>query len=182
MYFAVFCLQVGHEAVPGRYLIPSASFHSWACGSASKRGLGCKTGGYSAKLAHLPGYGVTPILGQNPPHNNIIPPPTPAVYWPYHICWAWYWITTKRFQVIQFQMLNCMHALVALGDRFWLFIQTLNNDKRSFNSIFNSKTKSNYSFKNKIKLFIQRIYSFKKNIKLCIQRVDSFNLEKAIQN
>ena len=38
-------------------------------------------------------------------------------------------------------------AGVALGDRFWLFIQTLNIDKKPFNSIFNSKTKSNYSFK-----------------------------------
>ena len=86
MYFAVFLPPgwgaIGCEAVPGRYPIPSASssFHSWACGSATKRGLGCKTGGYSAKLAHLPGYGVTPILGHSPPHNNIIPPPTPAVY------------------------------------------------------------------------------------------------------
>ena len=60
--------------------LPPSSFHSWACGSGTKRGLGCKTGGYSAKLAHLPGYGLTPILGHSPPHNNIIPPPTPAVY------------------------------------------------------------------------------------------------------
>ena len=36
---------------------------------------------------------------------------------------------------------------VALGDRFRLFIQTLNNAKKPFNSIFNSKTRSNYSFK-----------------------------------
>ena len=36
---------------------------------------------------------------------------------------------------------------LALGDRFWLFIQTLNNDKKPFNSIFNWKRKSNYSFK-----------------------------------
>ena len=40
---------------------------------------------------------------------------------------------TQRYCVMQ----------VALGDRFWLFIQTLNNDKKPFNSIFNSKTKSN---------------------------------------
>ena len=37
--------------------------------------------------------------------------------------------------------------VIALGDRFWLFIQTLNNAQKSFNSIFNSKTRSNYSFK-----------------------------------
>ena len=36
---------------------------------------------------------------------------------------------------------------VALGDRFGLFIQTLNNAKKSFNSIFNSKENSKYSFK-----------------------------------
>ena len=39
------------------------------------------------------------------------------------------------------------HTDVALGDRFGLFIQTLNYDKKPFNSIFNSKTKSNHSFK-----------------------------------
>ena len=36
---------------------------------------------------------------------------------------------------------------LALGDRFWLFIQTLNSAKISFNSIFNSKENSKYSFK-----------------------------------
>ena len=45
---------------------------------------------------------------------------------------------------------------LVLGDRFWWFIQTLNNAKKPFSSIFNSKTKSNYSFKefihSKIKL------------------------------
>ena len=68
---------------------------------------------------------------------------------------------------------------VALGDRFWLFIQTLNKDKKSFNSIFDSKIQiihSKNSFipkKSKIihsknlfiqknpELFIQRKYSFK---------------------
>ena len=41
---------------------------------------------------------------------------------------------------------------VALGDRFWLFIQTLNNAKKSFNSKENSK----YSFK-------EFIHSIRKN-------------------
>ena len=36
---------------------------------------------------------------------------------------------------------------LAMSDRFWLFIQTLNNNKKPFNSIFHSKTKSNHSFK-----------------------------------
>ena len=39
------------------------------------------------------------------------------------------------------------HISLALGDRFWLFIQTLNNAKKSFYSIFNSKENSKYSFK-----------------------------------
>ena len=30
---------------------------------------------------------------------------------------------------------------LAMGDRFWLFIQTLNNDKKPPNSIFKSRTK-----------------------------------------
>ena len=50
---------------------------------------------------------------------------------------------------------------IALGDRFWLFIQTLNNDKKPFNSIFNSKTKSNYSFKEFIHSKTKSNYSFK---------------------
>ena len=50
---------------------------------------------------------------------------------------------------------------LALGDRFWLFIQTLNNDKKPFNSIFNSKTKSNYSFKEFIHSKTESNYSFK---------------------
>ena len=53
---------------------------------------------------------------------------------------------------------------VALGDRFWLFIQTLNNDKKPFNSIFNSKTKSNYSFKEFIHSKTKSNYSFKEFI------------------
>ena len=53
---------------------------------------------------------------------------------------------------------------VALGDRFWLFIQTLNNAKKPFNSIFNSKTKSNYSFKEFIHSKKIPNYSFKWNI------------------
>ena len=42
---------------------------------------------------------------------------------------------------------------LALGDRFGLFIQTLNNDKKTI--------QFDIQFKNKIKLFIRRIYSFK---------------------
>ena len=53
---------------------------------------------------------------------------------------------------------------VAMGDRFWLFIQTLNNDKKPFNSIFNSKTKSNYSFKEFIHSKTKLNYSFKEFI------------------
>ena len=51
-----------------------------------------------------------------------------------------------------------------MGDRFWLFIQTLNNDKKPFNSIFNSKTKSNYSFKEFIHSKTKSNYSFKEFI------------------
>ena len=36
---------------------------------------------------------------------------------------------------------------IALGDRYRKFYRTLNNAKKPFNSIFNSKRKSNYSFK-----------------------------------
>ena len=50
---------------------------------------------------------------------------------------------------------------VALGDRFWLFIQTLKNDKKPFNSIFNSKTILNYSFKEFIHSKTKSNYSFK---------------------
>ena len=53
---------------------------------------------------------------------------------------------------------------LAMGDRFWLFIQTLNNDKKPFNSIFNSKTKSNYSFKEFIHSKTKSNYSFKEFI------------------
>ena len=53
---------------------------------------------------------------------------------------------------------------LALGDRFWLFIQTLNNDKKPFNSIFNSKRKSNYSFKKFIHSKTIQNYSFKEFI------------------
>ena len=53
---------------------------------------------------------------------------------------------------------------IAMGDRFWLFIQTLNNDKKPFNSIFNSKTKSNYSFKEFIHSKTKSNYSFKEFI------------------
>ena len=58
---------------------------------------------------------------------------------------------------------QCLFGLwqVALGDRFWLFIQTLNNDKKPFNSIFNSKIKSNYSFKEFIHSKTKSNYSFK---------------------
>ena len=52
-------------------------------------------------------------------------------------------------------------ASVAMGDRFWLFIQTLNIDQKPFNSIFNSKTKSNYSFKEFIHSKTESNYSFK---------------------
>ena len=58
-------------------------------------------------------------------------------------------------------MLTIADGGVALGDRFWLFIQTLNNDKKPFNSIFNSKTKSNYSFKEFIHSKTKSNYSFK---------------------
>ena len=51
--------------------------------------------------------------------------------------------------------------MVAMGNRFRLFIQTLNNDKKPFNSIFNSKTKSNYSFKEFIHSKTKSNYSFK---------------------
>ena len=47
---------------------------------------------------------------------------------------------------------------LALGDRFWLFIQTLNSARKSFNSIFNSKENSKYSFKESI-LSKRKIYS-----------------------
>ena len=50
---------------------------------------------------------------------------------------------------------------IALGDRFWLFIQTLNNAKKPFNSIFNSKRRSNYSFKESIHSIKIPNYSFK---------------------
>ena len=53
---------------------------------------------------------------------------------------------------------------LALGDRFWLFIQTLNNDEKPFNSIFNSKTKSKYSFKEFIHSKLKSNYSFKEFI------------------
>ena len=53
---------------------------------------------------------------------------------------------------------------LAMGDRFRLFIQTLNNDKKPFNSIFNSKTKSNYSFKEFIHSKTKSNYSFKEFI------------------
>ena len=56
------------------------------------------------------------------------------------------------------------HPRLAMGDRFWLFIQTLNNDKKPFNSIFNSKTKSNYSFKEFIHSKTKSNYSFKEFI------------------
>ena len=127
MYFAVFCLQVGHEAVPGRYPIPSAPPPSIrACGSATKRGLGCKTGGYTAKLAHLPGYGLTPILGQSPPHNNIIPPPTPAVYL---IIFAGHDIEFQNIQRTDIQLQNKVLVLCTIlgliinvtGILYWLY-------------------------------------------------------------
>ena len=51
-------------------------------------------------------------------------------------------------------------AQVALGDRFSLFIQTLNIDQKPFNSILNSKTKSNYSFKEFIHSKTKSNYSF----------------------
>ena len=54
------------------------------------------------------------------------------------------WVTKK--QLDHSLLLNCNQGHIALGDRFWLFIQTLNNDKKPFNSIFNSQTKLNYSF------------------------------------
>ena len=44
--------------------------------------------------------------------------------------------------------------LLALGDKFWLFIQTLNNAKKNI--------QFNIQLRNKIKLFIQRIHSFQK--------------------
>ena len=55
---------------------------------------------------------------------------------------------------------------LALGDRFWLFIQTLNNAKKPFNSIFNSKTRSNYSFK---ELIHSKISQFIHENKVSIQ-------------
>ena len=66
----------------------------------------------------------------------------------FETCW---WDTRPRnvahldWKCQCYEHLGCTD--VAMGDRFWLFIQTLNNDKKSFNSIFDSKTNSNYSFK-----------------------------------
>ena len=59
---------------------------------------------------------------------------------------------------------GCARRWVALGDRFCSFIQTLNNDKKPFNSIFNSKRKSNYSFKKFIHSKTIQNYSFKEFI------------------
>ena len=58
--------------------------------------------------------------------------------------------------------LSCFYASqLAMGDRFRLFIQTLNNAKKPFNSLFNSKTRSNYSFKEFIHSKKIPNYSFK---------------------
>ena len=57
--------------------------------------------------------------------------------------------------------LSIAESDVALGDRFSLFVQTLINDKKPFNSIFNSKTKSYHSFKEFIHSKTKSNYSFK---------------------
>ena len=64
------------------------------------------------------------------------------------------------------------HMVIALGNRFWLFIQTLNNDKKTI--------QFNIQFIKKIKLFIQKIYSFKNNSELFIQRIYSFKKKSKI--
>ena len=52
-------------------------------------------------------------------------------------------------------------SAVALGDRFWLFIQTLNSARKSFNSIFHSKENSKYSFKENIHSIRQKLFKIR---------------------
>ena len=64
---------------------------------------------------------------------------------------------------------NLTSPWLALGDRFWLFIQTLNNDKKLFNSIFNSKTNLIIHSKN---LFIQKLNQIIHSKNLFIQKLN----------
>ena len=70
---------------------------------------------------------------------------------------------------ISYQSLNgansaSRRARVALGDRFWLFIQTLNSARKSFNSIFNSKENSKYSFKEFIHSIRKKLFKIRGQI------------------
>ena len=76
---------------------------------------------------------------------------------------------------------HLLHGQLALGDWFWLFIQTLNSARKSFNSIFNSKTKSNYSFKEFIHSKTKSNYLFKEFIHSKTKANHSFK-ELFIQN
>ena len=86
------------------------------------------------------------------------------------------------------------HQVIALGDRYRKFYRTLNNAKKSFNSIFNSiclriiDSKKlflkNYSFKEKFiqknwQLFIQKIIHLEKNGNYSFKKL--FNYKKIIQ-
>ena len=55
-----------------------------------------------------------------------------------------HWITLS---IVLGSSSSSIASQVALGDRYRKFYRTLNNAKKPFNSIFNSKTRSNYSFK-----------------------------------
>ena len=70
----------------------------------------------------------------------------------------------------------CIPAPVALGDRFWLFIQTLNNARKLFNSIFNSKENSKYSFKPFIHSIGKKLFKLREHIGKIEPRSTQINL------
>ena len=69
-----------------------------------------------------------------------------------------------------------LHTNIALGDRFGLFIQTLNNAKKSFNSIFNSKENSEYSFKEFIHSIGKKLFKIRGHIGKIEPRSTQINL------